>query len=93
MCTTHKVSLYKLNKTGVNSEKLSLDLFFKTFEKTQIPPATRSEQVCSCQICIVAKGPVRAGNFKKFSGAAKKVLSPIPENSPVKTGPEPRTKC
>ena len=89
ICATCLRGIYDYNKTKVNTRKL--ELVHSSFDCIVIPPATRSEQVCTCEICtVVAKGPVKAGNFKKFAGAAKKVLSPIPENSPVKTGPAPK---
>ena len=81
------VSLFKKNK--INSKKI--DLLHRNFDFIRIPPATRSDYVCSCEICKVAKGPVyTAGNFKKNSGAAKK-LDTIPELAPQKpTGTVPK---
>ena len=59
ICATCQRGIYEYNKTGVNSRKLVL--VHKSFDHIIIPPATRSEQVCTCEICtIVAKGPVKA---------------------------------
>ena len=83
ICSTCQRGIYDFNKTGVNSKKL--ELFQKTrehkgFDYIKIAPATRSAQVCACDICIVAKGPRYATNFRQFPGPTKKVLTPIPEN-------------
>ena len=70
ICATCQRGIYEYNKTGINSRKLVL--VHRSFDHITIPPATRSEQVCTCEICtIVAKGPIKAGNFKKFAGSAK----------------------
>ena len=84
ICATCQRGIYDYNKTGVNSKKLELHQKTKEhngFNYIKIAPATRSAQVCSCEICLVAKGPVKAGNFRQFPGPSKKVLTPIPENS------------
>ena len=80
ICSTCQRGIYDYNKTKINSKKL--ELVYKNFDFIKIAPALRSEQVCSCQICLVAKGPVKAvaGAFKKIAGPSKKVLAPIPEN-------------
>ena len=93
ICGSCKVGVSIFKNTDVNSKKLSLDLFHQNFPSIRIPPATRSEHVCSCLICKVAKGPVHtAGNFKKHSGAKKK-LDTIPEiASQIPTVPKPEVK-
>ena len=88
ICNTCRRGLYDYNKSKVNSK--NLELVHRTFDFINIPPSTRSELVCSCKICLVAKGPVKVGNFKKFSGPARK-LETIPENTNPTPGPAPST--
>ena len=88
ICGTCRTGVYSYNSTKINTKKL--ELLHRTFEFIIIPPETRSEQVCFCMICKVAKAPVKVGNFKKVPGAAKKLVT-IPENAPPKpTGTIPK---
>ena len=94
ICSTCRRGIYDFNKTGVNSKNLVL--VHKTVDFIIIPAATRSEQVCTCTICKVAKaGPVMAGNFRKVSGVAKKFVQ-IPEvaaAAPKPTGTIPKVQA
>ena len=87
MCSTCKVGLYAYKSTKINSKNLVL--LHKSFDFIKIPPPTRSEQKCSCQICVIAKGPIKniTGSLKTFTGPVKKLES-IPENVPKKPEPE-----
>ena len=91
ICSTCRRGIYDFNKTKANSK--NLELLHKNVDFIKIPATTRSEQVCSCTICNVAKGPVKAGKFQKYKGAAKK-LEPIPEVAAQKpTGTRPKVQA
>ena len=89
ICGSCRTGVYCYNRTGENSKNLVLE--HRTFDHVRIVPATRSETVCSCKICIVAKGPVTAvtGIFKKSTGSKPKTLRPVPEN-PDPKNPKPK---
>ena len=74
VCSNCKNGLYDFKRTGLNSRKLILH--HRTFNHVLIPPPTRagSQQKCSCIICETGRNAM-VGNFKKFSGAAKKLHS------------------
>ena len=89
ICASCQRGIYEYNKSGTNSRKLVL--VHRNFDHIIIPPATRSEQVCTCEICtIVAKGPVKAGYFRKFAGSAKKNIGASPRKFPHKNWPSPQ---
>ena len=88
ICSSCRTGVYGFNRTGKNIKNLVLE--HRTFEHIRIAPATRSDTVCTCKICIVAKEPVKAvtGAFKKSTGSIPKTLRPVPEN-PDPKNPEP----
>ena len=89
VCSNCKNGLYDFKKTGINSRNLILH--HRSFDHVLIPPPTRagSKQICSCIICETAQTKT-LGNFKKFSGATKKLHSiqekkiqkPVPKIAP-----------
>ena len=88
ICSSFRTGVYGFNRTGKNIKNLVLE--HRTFDHIRIAPATRSDTVCTCKICIVAKEPVKAvtGAFKKVTGSVPKTLRPVPEN-PDPKNPEP----
>ena len=92
VCANCQNGLYDFKRTSVNSRNLILH--HKTFDHVLITPSTRSQQKCACIICETGKNPVKAGNFKKFSGADKKLHS-IQEKKIQKSVPKiaPKDSC
>ena len=67
ICGSCRTGVYPYNSTKKNTKKL--ELVHNTFDFIKIVPATRSETLCTCKICTVAKGPVKAvtGMLKKHT--------------------------
>ena len=73
ICSNYKNGLYASKSSNVNSRNLILQ--HRTFDHVLITPSTRSQQKCACIICETGSNPIKAGNFKKYKGATKKLLS------------------
>ena len=88
ICSNCKNGLYAFKSTNLNSRNLILQ--HRTFDHVLITPSTRSQQKCACIICETGSNPIKAGNFKKYKGATKKLLSiqgkkiqkPVPKITP-----------
>ena len=53
ICKNCKNGIYEFIRTNVNSRKLKI--LYMTFECVKIPPSTRSDQKCTCDICLWQK--------------------------------------